>query len=185
MSVYELENWQPEIDKSVFIAPGAMVIGQVKIKKNASIWFNTVIRGDTDRITIGEESNVQDLSMCHADPGKPLEIGDKVTIGHRCIVHGCMIENDCLIGMGAIVMNGAKIGRGSIVAAGSVVLENTIIPPFSLVTGIPGKIKKTFDADVIELNHLPVDVYTSRAQDYMTKLVAIDSHLSCEMKKSL
>jgi carbonic anhydrase/acetyltransferase-like protein (isoleucine patch superfamily) len=170
MSVYEIENWRPEIHETVYIAPGAAVIGQVRILKNASIWFNTVVRGDTDLITIGEESNIQDLSVCHADPGKPLTIGNKVTIGHRCVVHGCTIENDCLIGMGAIVMNGAIIGRGSIIAAGSVVLENTHVPPLSLVTGVPGKIKKTFEKEMIALNHLPADVYTARAQDYMSKL---------------
>jgi len=168
MPVYELDKWQPEIHETVYIAPGAIVIGQVRIMKNASIWFNTVVRGDTDLITIGEETNIQDLSVCHADPGKPLTIGNKVTIGHRCVVHGCTIENDCLIGMGAIVMNGATIGRGSIIAAGSVVLENTQIPPLSLVTGVPGKIKKTFENDIIALNHLPADVYTARAQDYLS-----------------
>jgi len=173
MSVYKLENWQPQIHETVYIAPGAVVIGQVRILQNASIWFNSVVRGDTDLITIGEETNIQDLSVCHADPGKPLTIGNKVTIGHRCVVHGCTIENDCLIGMGAIVMNGAIIGRGSIVAAGSVVLENTHVPPLSLVTGVPGRIKKSFDDNVIALIHLPADVYTARAQDYMLQLKSV------------
>jgi carbonic anhydrase/acetyltransferase-like protein (isoleucine patch superfamily) len=170
MPIYKLGQWQPEIHDTVYIATGAMVIGQVRIMKHASIWFNSVIRGDTDLITIGEETNIQDLSVCHADPGKPLTIGNKVTIGHRCVIHGCTIENDCLIGMGAIVMNGARIGRGAIIAAGSVVLENTQIPPLSLVTGVPGKIKKTFESDIIALNHLPADIYTSRAQDYLDQL---------------
>jgi carbonic anhydrase/acetyltransferase-like protein (isoleucine patch superfamily) len=173
MPVYQIENWKPEIDDSVYIAPGAVVIGQVRIFQNASIWFNTVVRGDTDLLTIGEETNIQDLSVCHADPGQPLTIGKKVTIGHRCIVHGCTIENDCLIGMGAIVMNGATIGQGSIIAAGTVVLENTTIPPFSMVTGVPGKIKKTLEKDVIDLIHMPADVYTNRAKDYMSKLYQI------------
>jgi len=173
MPVYQIENWQPDIDDTVYIAPGAMVIGQVRIHKNASIWFNTVVRGDTDLITIGEETNIQDLSVCHADPGKPLTIGKKVTIGHKCIVHGCTIEDDCLIGMGSIVMNGASIGQGSIIAAGSVVLENTIIPPFSMVTGLPGKIKKTLEKEVIELIHMPADVYSQRAQDYLGKLIQV------------
>lgn len=171
MSIYRIENTEPKIDPSVFVAPTATILGNVTIGKNASVWFNTVIRGDSDAIAVGEATNVQDLSMLHVDPGKPISIGRGVTIGHRCIVHGCTIEDHCLIGMGAIIMNGAVIGHGSIVAAGSVVLEDTRIPPFSLVAGIPGKVKRTFDERVIERIKKPADVYVERGRFYKSSVI--------------
>ncbi len=145
MTLYSFKNKNPKLHPSVFIAPTAQIIGNVTIGKQSSVWFQTVIRGDFDTITVGERTNIQDLCMCHADENIPLKIGNGVTIGHRAVIHGCTIENDCLIGMGAIVMNHAVIGKGSIVAAGAVVLEGTIIPPYSLVTGSPGKVKKTYE----------------------------------------
>lgn len=145
MTLYAFKDTRPRIHDSVFIAPTAQIIGDVHIEKNASVWFQTVVRGDTATITIGEGTNIQDLSMCHADEGVPLTVGSGVTVGHQCCLHGCTIENNCLIGMGAIVMNHAVIGKGSVVAAGAVVLENTIIPPYSLVIGSPAKVKKTYE----------------------------------------
>ena len=145
MTLYVYKNNRPEIHESVFIAPTAQIIGNVSIGKDSSVWFQSVLRGDMDKITIGEGTNIQDMCTCHADEDIPLTIGSGVTIGHRCIIHGCTIKNGCLIGMGAIVMNQAVIGQGSIIAAGAVVLEKTIIPPYSLVTGSPGKVKKTYE----------------------------------------
>jgi len=145
MTLYAYKNNRPDIHPTVFIAPTAQIIGNIKIGKQSSIWFQTVIRGDLDKIRIGERTNIQDLCMCHADENIPLKIGDGVTIGHRAVIHGCTIEDECLIGMGSIVMNQAVIGKGSIIAAGTVVLEKTIIPPYSLVTGSPGKVKKTYE----------------------------------------
>ncbi|WP_291346199.1 gamma carbonic anhydrase family protein [Desulfobacula sp.] len=142
MTLYTYKNNQPELHPTVYVAPTAQIIGNVHIGKKSSIWFQTVIRGDFDKISVGERTNIQDLCMCHADENIPLKIGNGVTIGHRCVIHGCTIEDECLIGMGAVVMNHSVIGKGSIVAAGTVVLEKTIIPPYSLVTGSPGKIKK-------------------------------------------
>ena len=144
MTLYSYKNNQPILHESVFIAPTAQIIGNVNIGKNSSVWFQTVIRGDFDKISVGENSNIQDLCTCHADENIPLKIGNSVTIGHRSIIHGCTIEDECLIGMGSIVMNHAVIGKGSVVAAGAVVLEGTVIPPYSLVTGSPGKVKKTY-----------------------------------------
>lgn len=167
MSVFVIDNISPSINPSVFIAHNATVIGAVSILEASSVWFNTVIRGDADTITIGQETNIQDLSMLHADPGKPVEIGNRVTIGHRCIIHGCHIEDNCLIGMGAVVMNGARIGKGSIVAAGAVVMEGADIPPFSLVAGVPGKLKRTFDEDIIDVNNVSAAVYVERAKGYL------------------
>jgi carbonic anhydrase/acetyltransferase-like protein (isoleucine patch superfamily) len=144
MTLYSFKNFIPRLETNVFVAPTAQIIGDVHIGKQSSVWFYSVLRGDLDKIRVGERTNIQDLTICHADKDIPLKIGNNVTIGHRCIIHGCTIEDDCLIGMGAIVMNQAIIGRGSVVAAGTVVLEKTIIPPFSLVTGLPGRIKKTY-----------------------------------------
>ena len=151
MTIYSYKSHTPQIHESVFIAPTAQIIGNVNIGEKSSIWFQSVLRGDFDQITIGEKTNIQDLCMCHADKNIPLKIGNSVTIGHRSIIHGCTLEDKCLIGMGAIVMNKAVIGRGSVVAAGAVVLGKTIIPPYSLVIGSPGKIKRTYkDREEIE-----------------------------------
>ena len=108
-----------------------------------------MLRGDSDQIVIGEETNVQDVTICHVDPGFPLEVGARVTVVHRCILHGYTINDDCLIGMGAILMNGVRIGEGSIVRAGSLLLEGTEIPSFSLATGSPAKVKKTYGQDIL------------------------------------
>lgn len=128
------------IDSTVFIAEGAIVLGDVHLGRDASVWYNTVIRGDTDRITIGDETNIQDLCMIHTDPGIHCQIGPRVTVGHRVILHGCTVEEECLIGMGAILLNGVRVGKGSIIGAGAVLLEGTEIPPGSLVVGIPGRV---------------------------------------------
>ena len=168
MPVYKIDNLSPIIDPTSFVADSAQIIGDVTLKKNSSVWFGSVLRGDIESIIVGENTNIQDLSICHSDPGTPCIIGDYVTIGHRCVIHGCVIEDRCLIGMGAIVLNGAKIGRGSIIAAGSVVLENQEIPPYSLVTGVPGKIKKTFEnqEEMEAVIQMPADVYTQRSVQY-------------------
>lgn len=168
MPLYSHKRSRPQVDPTVFIAPSAQVIGNVVIGKLSSIWFQTVLRADFDAIRIGEETNIQDMTTCHADEGIPLSIGSRVTVGHRCVVHGCTIEDDCLIGMGSIVMNRAVIGEGSVVAAGTVILENTIIPPYSLVTGAPGKIKKTYkDKDEIKNKILEMSgIYTANAADF-------------------
>jgi carbonic anhydrase/acetyltransferase-like protein (isoleucine patch superfamily) len=144
MTLYACRHFVPKLDDTVFVAPTAQIIGNVHIGRLSSVWFHTVLRGDLDAIRIGERTNIQDLCVCHADINIPLTIGNGVTIGHKSILHGCTIEDECLIGMGAIVMNHARIGKGSVIAAGTLVLENTIIPPFSLVAGSPGKIKKTY-----------------------------------------
>ncbi len=137
------------IDPTAFIAPGAIVLGDVRIGRDASLWYCCVARGDVERISIGEESNIQDLCMLHADPGAPCVIGPRVTVGHRAIVHGCVVEESCLIGMGAIVLNGARIGRGSVVGAGALVTEGTEIPPGSLVLGVPGKVVRQVDEEML------------------------------------
>ncbi|MBF0101878.1 MAG: gamma carbonic anhydrase family protein [Desulfobacterales bacterium] len=175
MPLYQFEKKIPIIDSSAYIAPTACVIGNVIVKQKASIWFQSVVRGDDEQIIIGEASNIQDLSMLHADIGKPLIIGSNVTVGHRCILHGCNIEDNCLIGMGSIVLNGAVIGHSSVIAAGAVILENTVIPPYSLVAGIPGTIKKHFQENIKDVNQLFSESYKQRIDRY----IANETGLQC------
>ena len=129
-----------KMDKSVFIAPGAQVIGDVSIGKNCGIWYNAVIRGDSQKITIGSSTNIQDLAVLHVDKDYKLSVGDNVTIGHSTIVHGCSVGNNVLIGMGAIIMNGAKVGDNCIIGAGALVTENMVIPDGMMAYGSPAKI---------------------------------------------
>lgn len=167
MSIYSLDTISPLVDPEAFVAPNATIIGNVRVDKHASVWFNAVIRADFEKISIGENTNIQDMTMCHADMGKPLVVGKGVTVGHNCVIHGCTIEDDCLIGMGVVVMNGAVIGRGSIIAAGSVILENTMIPEYSLVAGAPGKIKKTLDETAVAVMRASAEIYRDRSKGYM------------------
>jgi carbonic anhydrase/acetyltransferase-like protein (isoleucine patch superfamily) len=133
------------IAPSAFIARGVIVLGEVRLCRDSSVWYNSVVRGDTERIEVGEGSNIQDLSMLHADPGFPCVVGSRVTVGHRVILHGCTVENDCMIGMGAILLNGVKVGAGSVVGAGAVLPEGMDVPPGSVVMGVPGKVVKQVD----------------------------------------
>jgi carbonic anhydrase/acetyltransferase-like protein (isoleucine patch superfamily) len=141
MAIYELDGFAPELpgEGNYFIAENATVIGRVRVARDVSIWFGTVVRGDNDWIEIGEGSNVQDNSMLHTDPGKVLSIGRNCTIGHKVILHGCTIEDDCLIGMGAIIMNDAIIRKGSVVGAGAVITEGKEFPANSMIIGAPAK----------------------------------------------
>lgn len=130
----------PVIAPSAWVHPAATVLGDVTLGDDVSVWPGAVIRGDRDAISIGAETNVQDGAVLHCDPGLPIRIGARVTIGHRAVVHGCTVEDGALIGIGAIVLNGATIGFGSLVAAGAVVGEGQVIPPESLVVGVPAKV---------------------------------------------
>ncbi|WP_027552424.1 gamma carbonic anhydrase family protein [Bradyrhizobium sp. Cp5.3] len=147
MAIYELDGQAPDLpaDGNYFIAETATVIGRVRLKPGASVWFGAVMRGDNEWIEIGEGSNVQDGSTCHTDLGFPLHIGKNCTVGHNVILHGCTIEDGALVGMGSIVMNGAKIGRNSIVGAGSVITEGKEFPERSLIIGSPARVIRTLD----------------------------------------
>ena len=134
-------SFQPNlIDPTAFIAPGAFVIGDVTLGANVSVWFNAVLRGDSESLTIGAGSNIQDGAVCHADPDLPLVIGEGVTIGHRAIAHGATIGDHSLLGMGAIVMNGARIGPHCLVGAGALVTEGKVFPERSLILGAPARV---------------------------------------------
>ena len=136
----EFEGVKPDLHPHAHIARGAVVVGKVTMKEFSSVWHNAVVRGDVNRIEIGRYSNVQDLSVVHVADDFPTVIGDYVTVGHHCTLHACTIGDHCLIGMGAIILTGAVIGEGSIVAAGAVVRENQVVPPASLVAGLPAKV---------------------------------------------
>ena len=142
----------PQINESAFIADGAKVIGDVIMKRESSVWYNTVVRADINQIIVGERSNIQDNSVLHLENDQGVVIGNDVTIGHKAIIHGCTIDDGALIGMGSIIMNGAKIGRGAVVGAGAVVTENMSVPDLGLVVGLPGKVIKTLPDDTYEKN---------------------------------
>lgn len=144
--IYELDGIRPQIDPSAWIAPTAVLIGDVIVGPGASIWFGAVLRGDNEPITVGQGSNVQENAVLHTDMGFPLTIGADCTIGHMAMLHGCIIEDGSLIGMSATVLNGARIGRASLVGAKALVTEGKLIPPASLVMGAPGKVVKELDA---------------------------------------
>jgi carbonic anhydrase/acetyltransferase-like protein (isoleucine patch superfamily) len=132
----------PRIAANCMIAPTADVIGDVEIGEHASVWFQTVLRGDIELIQIGANSNIQDGSIIHTMAGAPVRVGEWVTVGHRAVLHGCTVENHCLIGMGAVILNHARVGEGSIVAAGALVLQETVIPPRSLFVGVPARFQR-------------------------------------------
>ncbi|HOV98121.1 MAG TPA: gamma carbonic anhydrase family protein [Bacteroidota bacterium] len=141
-------NKSPQIHSSVFLADGVRIIGDVKIERNCSVWFNSVLRGDINSIYIGEGTNIQDLSMLHVTQDKyPVQIGSYNTIGHGAILHGCKIGNYSLIGMGSIILDGATIGNNVIIAAGTVVLEKFEVPDNVLIAGVPGTIKRQLTED--------------------------------------
>jgi len=160
-------GYQPHlIHHSTFIAPTATVIGQVALAAHVNVWFGAVLRGDTDRIEVGEGSNVQDNAVLHTDSGSPCIVGANVTIGHGAVVHGCTVEDGALIGVNATVLSGAHIGAGSIVGAGAVVMEGANIPPGSLVVGVPAKTIRELDEEGRSAGVLGAVKYMALARDY-------------------
>ena len=170
MAIYELDGMTPEIDDSAWVADSAQVIGQVKLGKDASIWFGTVLRGDSDLITVGEGSNIQDASVLHADAGVPLTVGCNVTVGHQVMLHGCTIGDESLIGIGAVVLNGAKIGKNCLVGAGSLVTEGKEFPDGSMILGSPAKVVKQLSAEQIEGLRRSARHYVENAQRFKSGL---------------
>jgi carbonic anhydrase/acetyltransferase-like protein (isoleucine patch superfamily) len=136
----------PRIDPTAYIAPTAVVMGDVTLGARASIWYLSVVRGDMAPISIGADSNIQDGTIVHVDEGVPCTVGERVGVGHRVILHGCTVENDSLIGMGSVLLNGVRIGSGSVVAAGAVIPEGMQVPPGSLVMGVPGRIVRSVES---------------------------------------
>ena len=153
-----------------FIAPGAVLIGDVVLHENASVWFGCVLRGDADRIEIGAGSNIQDGTVLHADPGFPMTVGERVTVGHKAMLHGCTIGDGSLVGIGAIVLNGAKIGKGCLIGANALVTEGMEVPDGSLVLGSPGKIKTQLSPEQQDALLHNSDHYVSNAHRYNAHL---------------
>ncbi|BFM07356.1 gamma carbonic anhydrase family protein [Halioxenophilus aromaticivorans] len=169
--LYQLDDVAPKLGRSVFVADSAEVIGDAVLLDNASVWFKAVIRADNDRITIGEQSNIQDGAILHTDPGIPLTIGKGVTVGHQAMLHGCEIGDYSLIGIQSVILNGAKIGKHCIIGASALIPEGAVIPDGSLVVGIPGKVKKSLSEEDKQLLELGAEHYVANAKRYAAGLV--------------
>ena len=170
MSIYQLDQWRPEVHPSAFVADSAQVIGQVSLGAEASVWFGCVVRGDTELISIGAGSNIQDASVLHADYGFPLQVGERVTVGHQVMLHGCCIGDETLIGIGAVVLNGARIGKHCLVGAGALVTEGKEFPDGSLILGSPAKVVRTLTPDQIEGLRASAQHYIENARRYRSGL---------------
>src|SRR5579875_473474 len=160
----------PVVPESSYVDISAQVLGDVTMGSQSSVWMNAVLRGDVHSITIGVESNIQDNAVLHGQRGVwPVVVGDRCTVGHGAIVHGCVLEDDVLVGMGAIILNGAHVGAGSIIAAGAVVTEGAQIPPGSLVAGVPGKVKRALGAKDLELIRMYAGNYVEYTAVYLAE----------------
>ncbi len=170
MAIYQLGDDVPDIAASAFVADTAAVIGKVTLGEGASVWFGVNIRGDNERITIGENSNVQEGCTMHTDMGYPLTVGRDVTIGHQAMLHGCTVGDGALIGIQAVILNGAVIGKGCLVGAGALVTEGKQFPDYSLIIGTPAKAVRTLTAEEIERLQGNADNYVQRGQMFKTQL---------------
>lgn len=161
---------KPVVDETVFQAPGSYIIGDVKIGKNSSVWFNAVLRADEDTITIGDCCSIQDNVTCHLYEGSPLVIEDEVTVGHNAILHGCTIKKRCIIGMGSTILDGAEIGEECIIGANTLIPAGKKIPPRSLVVGAPGKVVREIGEKDLDLIQLSIDTYVQKGKEYRETL---------------
>lgn len=175
--LYRLGSLCPVVprDGRFYLAPGAIVIGDVRIGRNVSIWFNAVLRGDNEPIVLGDGSNIQDGCVVHTDPGYPVEIGDNVTVGHNAIIHGCRIGDGSLVGMGATVLNGAQIGPRCLIGANSLVREGMVVPDGSLVVGVTAQIVRTLVAETTDRLALSAARYRAKSRTYCEELYTIDA----------
>lgn len=166
MALFQFEDRMPDVHDSAYVAESAEVIGAVTLAEGSSVWSNVTIRGDNERITIGRDSNVQEGSVLHTDPGCPLVVGEGVTVGHQAMLHGCSVGDGSLIGIQAVVLNRARIGRNCLVAAGAVVTEGKEFPDGSLIVGSPAVVKRALDEAQIARMHLGARTYVERAQRF-------------------
>lgn len=177
MAIYELEGRKPQLpDEGEFwIAPDAQVMGNVILRRNASIWFGAVLRGDNDPIEIGENSNIQDGTVIHTDYGSPVHVGNDVTVGHKCMLHGCTIGDNTLIGIGSIILNNTKIGKNCLIGANTLIAENKDIPDGSMVLGAPGRVIRQLSDDQIALIRGSAEVYVKNWQRFAASLKRLDT----------
>lgn len=173
MTLYALDGQRPEIAETAWIAPGCHIIGRVHLAEAASVWFGTTIRGDVELITVGPGSNVQENCVLHTDPGFPVTIGTNCTIGHKAMLHGCVVGDNSLIGMGATVLNGARIGKNCLIGAGALVTEGKEIPDGSLVVGSPAKVIRQLDETAIAGLTRSAIHYQQNAARFRDGLVAL------------
>ncbi len=173
--IYELDGQRPELPEQgrYWLAPSAALIGRVRLKRDTSVWFGAVLRGDNEWIELGERSQIQDNATLHTDPGFPLTIGTDCVIGHNVILHGCTIGPNSLIGMGAIMLNGARIGTNCLVGAGALVTEGKTFPDNSLIVGAPARAVRSLDAAAIKSIAGAADIYVRRAKQYANGLKAV------------
>lgn len=170
MAIYELEGRAPQMAASAWVADSAQVIGDVVLGEDVSIWFGSVLRGDTANLQIGAGSNIQDGSVLHADPGKPLVVGERVTVGHQVMLHGCTIGDESLIGIGAVILNGAKIGKNCLVGAGALVTEGKEFPDGSMIIGSPAKAVRELSPEQIDGLRKSAQHYIDNARGYKSGL---------------
>ncbi len=170
MAIYQLDGVSPEVSTSAWVADSAQVIGRVALADDASVWFGVVIRGDTESISVGAGSNIQDMSVLHADKGMPLVVGEGVTVGHKVMLHGCSIGDNSLIGIGAVVLNGAKIGKNCLVGAGALVTEGKEFADGSLIVGSPARVVRELSPEQIEGLRQSAQHYVKNAKLYRTEL---------------
>lgn len=171
--IWQLDGIAPDLHESAWVAPGAQVIGKVRLLAGASVWFGAVLRGDNEWITVGEGSNIQENSVLHTDPGFPLEVGPGCTIGHKAMLHGCRIGPNSLIGMGATVLNGAVVGRDCLIGADALIAEGKVIPDGSLVMGVPGRVVRTLDEAAIDGLRISARKYQDNARRFRAGLKAV------------
>jgi carbonic anhydrase/acetyltransferase-like protein (isoleucine patch superfamily) len=170
MPIYHLNDHRPSLDPTSYVAPGAQVIGAVRLGPETSVWFNAVLRADNAEIAVGAGSNIQDGAVLHVDPGCPIEIGDQVTVGHQAMIHGCSIGRGSLVGIQAILLNGVRVGENCLIGAGSLLTSGTVIPDGSLVLGRPAKVVRPLSPEEIEGLAKTAQGYALRAQQYRADL---------------
>jgi carbonic anhydrase/acetyltransferase-like protein (isoleucine patch superfamily) len=154
---------KPQVDPEAFTAPASVVLGDVRLAPGSSVWYHAVLRGDCESISVGADSNIQDNSTVHADPGFPAVIGERVTVGHNAVLHGCVIEDEVLVGMGSTVLNGAHVGSGSLIAANALVPQGMRVPPGSLVAGVPAKVRRELTDEEREMVRINAAHYVDLA----------------------